>query len=149
MMNHVVHRYRVQYLELRRTKMMGGVQNILFWDITLYCIIEQPCSCCLPTHSEQPCFGVCHLHRSAMLRVGSEQPCPSRFPTHSEQPYLELAQSSYAPAVAHPLKVAILRAGSKQPCSCRLPTHSEQPSLEPTQSSHAPAIYPPTQSSHA
>ena len=93
---------------------------------------EQPCSCCLPNHSEQPCSSVCHLHRSAMLRAGTEQPCPSRFPTHSEQPYLELAQSSYAPAVAHPLKVAILRAGSKQPCSCRLPTHSEQPCLEPT-----------------
>ena len=36
MMNHVVHRYRVQYLELRRTKMSGvaGVQNIQFWDNT-------------------------------------------------------------------------------------------------------------------
>ena len=36
--DHVVHKYRVQYLEFRRTKMMegggGGVQNILFWDIT-------------------------------------------------------------------------------------------------------------------
>ena len=36
MMNHVVHRYRVQYLELRRTKMSGvaGVQNIQFWENT-------------------------------------------------------------------------------------------------------------------
>ena len=40
-----------QYLELRRTKMMGGVQNILFWDITRYFT----CRTCLPAELNVVC----------------------------------------------------------------------------------------------
>ena len=54
-MNHVVHRYRVQYLELRRTKMMGGgpeypilgyYQIFYLWNLspgrTKCCLLSRP-----------------------------------------------------------------------------------------------------------
>ena len=54
-MNHVIHRYRVQYLELRRTKMMGGgpeypilgyYQIFYLWNLspgrTKCCLLSRP-----------------------------------------------------------------------------------------------------------